>query len=566
MTPHAGPPSALADDRGYVALWLAILATLLIVAVGFAVDLGNWKLTASRAQAASEAAALAGVTFLPDNPSTAERIAREMAASHGYDDVDPDVTVAVTVAGDANRLEVTISERVDNIFTAVVGITSTTVNRTATAEYAPPVEMGSPQPVLGNDPESGHRPDYWLSQAGRLVAKEHGDRFGTRDCDFATTYECSGSRRNREDTRGTYYYVTRVTDDSLPLRIQLFDPVWAWVGSDCSFPYWPTATEIAELQAAAATNPDIPNDWYDDAAVRYAGGNDAWCTGDDYPNLGAPPTRTTVTVFAPDDTPWTDADNPFVGYGCHVTFGGFELRSPYTDPAVPSIFELLSPSVGHDNEWRVRNDGHPSFAQTFRRWYTVCELPASATVTGEYVIRVQTDRSGGQNRFSLRAGPPQGTGIADVGQSAFARGRFPVYANADSANTEFFIARVPPGATERVLRLSFFDIGDASTPGRVQVLPPADANISAFTDCTFSRHDGVPVVAGPNCQILDLSAANGYDGSLVEADIVISPDYDCNHLDPDGCWVKIIADFGGGVTDATTWTAEIRGDSVRLVG
>ncbi|MCB0993995.1 MAG: hypothetical protein KDB21_02810 [Acidimicrobiales bacterium] len=552
-------------EGGFVAVWLAIMATILIVTVGFAVDLGNWKLTGGRAQGAAEAAALAGVTFLPDDPATAEAIARQVALDHGYDPADPDITVSVSLGAGPTQLEVEISQRVDNLFTAVVGINSTTVTRSAVAEFAPPVEIGSPDPIMGNDPESGHQPDFWLSQAGQQVEKDQGDRYSTFWCAVATTYECSGWSGNNEFNGGSYNYVARVSDATQPLRIQLFDPIWAWVGSDCSFPFWPTAAEIADLQADALTNPDIPDTYYDDAAVRYAGGNDEWCTGDDYPNLGAPGMNMSVGVYAPDDTPWTDNDNPFVGYGCWVTFNGTEVMSPYTLP-IPSVYELLSSRVGGDTEWQVRADGVPTFAETFRRWYTVCDLPAAATVEGDYIIKVFTDSSGGQNRFSLRSGPPQGAGISDVGQSAFAREGFPIYANADGANTEFFLARVPPGVTDRILRLTFFDIGDASNPGKVQVLPPDDANVVHFDDCTFTRSDGVAVVPGINCQINNVSRASGYNGTLVEVEVLIPASYDCDHLDPDGCWVKVVADFGGGVTDFTTWTAEIDGDSVRLVG
>ena len=48
--------------------------------------------------------------------------------------------------------------------------------------------------------------------------------------------------------------------------------------------------------------------------------------------------------------------------------------------------------------------------------------------------------------------------------------------------------------------------------------------------------------------------------------VPIPPDYGCNFDSPGGCWFRVQVGFGtGSVTDATTWTASIAGDPVRLV-
>jgi hypothetical protein len=65
---------------------------------------------------------------------------------------------------------------------------------------------------------------------------------------------------------------------------------------------------------------------------------------------------------------------------------------------------------------------------------------------GDYLIQVQTsEATEGQSRFSLRAGPPDfANGVLDVGQATSSRDRLPIYANTSSADTQFFLARVPP--------------------------------------------------------------------------------------------------------------------------
>lgn len=562
-------------EAGFVMVMLALMMVLLLSFAGYSVDAGNWNLHRNEASTTAEAAALGGVAFLPDDFATAELTARAIAMRNGFDAGEIQVNPVIDAP---NQLQVVITRDVENYFVRIFGLTTTSIVESSTAEFAQPVEMGSPEIILGNDPETGYEPDYWLSIAGHRALKDLGDQFATSACASGATANCLGTSNQDYDPSG-YKYSVRVTDTSQPLRIQVFDPAWTWTGSRCNFPDWvdgagnpetffPDASEISALQAAAVSNPQIPNTYYDDAATRYQTGDGAWCTGDDRPGfLDGPSTR--FTVRAPDATPWNDNDNPVVSIGGCVpyTFPAYVPNTPYALPT-DSIADLLDPNVGTDTQWVVNpSDGVFTFAETFRRWVTLCEIPSSLLTTGDYIIQVQAlgGNASGQNRFSLRAGPPSGNTVADVGQSTFSRGQFPIYANSSDADITFYLARVPPSSDERVLRVTFFDVGDASAPGTLTVVPPPDSNYTAFNDCDFERSDGAIIAAGSNCTLNNVLDSNGYGEQIVSATVRVPDDYTCTNSDPDGCWVTVRAQFPGGISDSTTWTAQLVGDAVRLV-
>jgi hypothetical protein len=222
------------------------------------------------------------------------------------------------------------------------------------------------------------------------------------------------------------------------------------------------------------------------------------------------------------------------------------------------------------------------FADHFRRWVRICELPAGATTKlGDYVIQVKTsarpgqpyttdhDTGGGANRFAIRAawilpgGAPDATGV-----SVFASEAMGAYANATGADTRFHLARVFPGADGRVLKLRFFDTGDASTPGDLTVLPPPDSNVGpSFSGCRVTRASTGQVNAPiANCTVTRLHVSTD-DGRWIEVQVPIPNGYTCDQNSSSGCWVRVRFTYppGTSVSDTTTWTAQIVGGPVRLV-
>ena len=138
-------------DAGYVMFMLAITMIVLFTACAFAVDLGSFYARASRIQRAADAAALAGVVWMPGDFAHAQTDALAVAAKNGF---SSGVTVTA-VAGNPYQLKVTILDaHVPRFFSTILSKSPMTITRAAVAEFAPVVPLGSPDNRLGNDPLS----------------------------------------------------------------------------------------------------------------------------------------------------------------------------------------------------------------------------------------------------------------------------------------------------------------------------------------------------------------------------------------------------------------------------
>ena len=95
-TPHgrSAPRRRVRGEEGYVLVLTALLLLPLLAVTGLAVDLGAWYARAAAIQRAADAAALAGVVYLPDLGAATTR-AESVAAANGFAD-DGRITVDVT--------------------------------------------------------------------------------------------------------------------------------------------------------------------------------------------------------------------------------------------------------------------------------------------------------------------------------------------------------------------------------------------------------------------------------------------------------------------------------------
>ncbi len=186
---------------------------------------------------------------------------------------------------------------------------------------------------------------------------------------------------------------------------------------------------------------------------------------------------------------------------------------------------------------------------------------AAAAATGN------TDVGGGVNSFAIRAvtNPGLETQVAVSGYD-----RMPIFANAPSAESEFNLIRVLPGAAGQYITFSFFDVADAAgQAGHVKVIRPDDATGSILTTpfpngCIASGGQAGAQTIYNDCTAPIHSSYN--NGKLETLSIPIPSDYDCNYASLGGCWYKVEVSLpGGSVNDITTWDATIEGDPVRLI-
>ena len=117
-------------------------------------------------------------------------------------------------------------------------------------------------------------------------------------------------------------------------------------------------------------------------------------------------------------------------------------------------------------------------------------------------------KGSGNNRFALRVNGPQRGAVSISGFQAMS-----IYANYTGANTTFNLVRVIPAAAAKTLNIGFYDVGDASNPGTVTVLPPLTPTWVLLTACT-----GAGVVNGtiPGCQLTNVSSGSGWNGKYAE--------------------------------------------------
>ena len=140
----------LTDDRGQTLAIVALMLTALFGFMGLVADIGWYELNMVRIQRAADAAALAGVVYLPGNVTGAVVAAQLEAAKNGFATGINGVTVtAAPEALNGSILNVTVSGPVRTFFARLFGVASFTARRNARAEFVLPIPMGSPQDYYG---------------------------------------------------------------------------------------------------------------------------------------------------------------------------------------------------------------------------------------------------------------------------------------------------------------------------------------------------------------------------------------------------------------------------------
>ncbi len=577
------------NERGFFMVWFAVTFVALTAFAGLALEYNRWQQISTRAQKAADAAALGGAVFLPENTGNkAFTTAQTVSAANGFKNGTNGVTVTTAVGSLPNQLKVSVAIKTHNPFGAIVGYNTTTIVRSSVAEYQLPQNLGSPQNSFGNDPESASaQPQFWGNLFGPSSAKEKGDAVQSAGPSAAASLcnadNCVSSVNKDYDPNGYFYGIDVPAGTSGALDVQVFDPAFVHVGDNCGSSDGNAKNSL--VAAATLTAAQIPG--YTGSvtpATRYDWqGSSAFCSGDNYygdgSNSSAP--WTTWTLRAPDVSTWDPSNNPIV---CQAEFPGVY---PETSNGLPGgtinanqMKTLLQQATPYPGTNPAR-----TFASFFRQWVTLCSV--ANPIEGTYFLQVQTatkidgsatPNGGGSNRFSIRVGAG-GNYTTTNGIHLYGNQKMSAYANAAGANTQFYLTKVLPGEAGKTLVLNFYDTGDASQPGTLAVLPPADSNVSGglFSNCLFTKPPGNS--SGPpwgsfsatssGCQITNVSSGGSpsYNGQWVTWEIPIPSDYTCDASDSLGCWVKLqfVYPAGTNVTDTTTWSAYILGEPVRII-
>lgn len=559
-----------AREDGYIAVLTVILVPVLCALSAFTIDVGNWYAVAEKVQRAADAAALAGVTYMPGNLAAAKQQAINTAAANGYTSgVDPE-----PVPGAPSELRVTISQTVPNTFGKLMGVDTTTVTRTAVANYQAPLPMGSPCNGFGNgpDPVLGALPvrssncssasEYWANVGSPKATKISGDAYQDGVCSPGVD-GCNGST-NVDYSKEGDFYIVKVSQPVSNLTIQAFDPAFVQVGDLCTSSTLGSGYKAASYAKnsfnyrAAKTGGSTPG-YIEDPALYASGQSNPYCTGDNLINGSTPP-DTTYSVRAPAATsnPWDPTSYPVMATRTFDGFSGdlFTALDQYKEDSKGNV-------VYSGSTPQPAGSGYdPTVASEFRQWVTLATFPGT-TQPGTYFVQVQTNgpddnpNGSGHNRFALRA---YGGGAADnAAISISGYTNMVIYADLPQAQTSFYVTQVSPAAAGQILNLRLYDIGDSSQPGTVTIRPPVDSGLSSFTGCTAT---GPTTGNLSNCSI---TANSSYNGKWESISVPIPKNYTCNSTSVNGCWITLSYNYGSGQpSDTTSWAANLEGTPVRL--
>ena len=585
------------NEAGYAAVMVALLVpTVFLGLAAFGVDTARWYVEMERVQKAADAAALAGVTYMPADVTKATSTAVAVATKNGYT-TGGSTTVTVGQGSLPSQLKVSITTVVTNAFGGAIGTPKQTITRYAVADFTSPAPMGSPCNTFGNEPPSQplvagqpvappgqpgtgsalptpaftnckSDPQFWAAIEGPATDKVQGDRYMTTPCNTSGTYECTSSKNNETRADG-YYWAIHIEPAAVnsPVDVQIYDPAYVATSIDCSG--LPTTAFANNVNDYTTT----------DGTARYARGTSTYCSGDYNPG-GASGVAPDTTFLLRQQTDTNDPSKAAEIAGCTKQFAGTKTA--------PNAAALVKGTGTYNQE----------LARVFHQWVSLCTF--TPTRSGDYYLQVRTNVSlggtpiansnslasmvytnnaaasaatgntaagVGLNSFSLRAVPAITSNRSQVAVAGWSR--MPILQNASASTAVFNLIRALPSARGQYVAFDFYDAADGSgsSGGTVRVIAPPDATGSIKSGANIANckgaKNGAAYAAISNCTVP--VTATSHNGQLQHMIAPIPNDYNCNPATLGGCWFQVEIKFTGAVTDFTTWDANIGGDPVRLV-
>jgi len=509
------------SESGVTMILMALLMVVMMGAAAMAVDLGWLYLNSIRTQQAADAAALAGVVYMPDEFPTASSVAIATATANEYiNGVNATVTPA-KVPGSLHQLQVTVDNSVPTFFMQVFGINNVSLSREAVAEYVLPLPLGSPEPTFGNEPETGEN-NFWGNIHGYYTGRKMGDRYSSQCLHNGAGSGCTKNDERREtvytpgdeqNASGGYVYGVELAAGASDLSLEIFDGPFT------------------------------------------RGGGDLILTGDN-PQGGDPGPTTVFILYGPDPTPLNTSDNEVL---CTMRF---EARDPYADfnGDGSTWYDVANPwatsqdDQDHDGDldWDDVEIAYPGGVVAL--WDEMCPGTVLDRGPGIYPLRVLIENGNrrGLNRWSLRASTSGPTA------AVYGLGDMAVYSNVDgtAGNTEFYLAEVDEIHAGKSLIIELWDPGDASGNHSLRIVDPS----GSWPACEWTSDN--PSYPGGSLSHCDIPTSSGrFDDHLVTIRVEIPSSYTCGS----DCWWSIDYNYVGVTQDTTTWAAHIAGNPVRLI-
>ena len=600
IRPSRRSDSRAVMPRGQVLVIAAGILTVLIALVGLIVDLGWYQVNVLRVQRSADAAALAGVVYLPAAVSNAQALAYAEATKNGYTTTGGTTTVAAAPDPfNPRKLDVQITTQVPTFFIKILGINSLTVVRTSSAEFVLPVPMGSPLNYYGVGCM-----DTNGSQPACTTAGNSNGLSGVPDATTGSSVTGAGAP-SQLDSQG------------------FWGAVFTRGGDARNGDAYSTLNYSGGLGGGPGSNVEYDPSGYGYTVEIPAGGGGAvyvydpmFCgmpqlgsgragTGDEWTGaLGGAsnpaPVTTYYNVWNTNGTP-TPVDDTLVYTSANLFVRGLNNNGVnYVD---------LSGKHGSGSPQYTSgvSDCDQAPANSYHlRWWPV---PTGALAQGVYRLQVTTtnvvlpplgssgsgggtvpaasqpsDAVGAANRFSLEVTSASGN------PRVYGGGRMAAYTNMQSGTQAFYLAQIDQASGRgKTIQINLYDPGDVGGGAWLQFLNPDGGS---YTPATFSftsrskagqvgpsgtnvtcietnRPGGAPSFAIPaGCPRIFDGAGSQFDSYWLTITIPLPNTYGNSGLQPAGTpapgWWKVQYTVAGG-NDTTTWSVNILGNPVHLV-
>jgi Putative Flp pilus-assembly TadE/G-like len=492
-------------EEGFVLILTTLTVTVLLLFAGFAVDFGSFYARAAELKRAADAAALAGVVWMPEFDA-AEQAAIDTAARNGFKDGVDNISVAVDpVPGNNRKLKVTITDNAAKQFFSRLVIQDQVIGRASTAEYVLPVPLGSPKNTFGTgDLLTTDRENFWAAASGYCAGHESGDdklAFNESYSTAAGASACNNSSVTSDnyDSNG-YLYAIDLPANASSMKLEVYDATYNTASS-------PSDSSVAS-------------------------GN-----------------QTVTTIFEVYDRNPTPLD-----------LTNLTLLDTYT-------LTTNQATGTYQNKWvRFHTWTNPKAGQYYLRVRTLGDQLNSRASNG-FGIRAFTGSSFTQcttivGATGYSATCPQVHGVADMS----------IFANAPSANADFYLAQIDPVHAGKTMRVTLFDAGEGANT--LQIIDP-NGNPASFSWSTACNPPTPPTgscsgsgtsldVSGTGTQPhAGLNSTSKYNDRYMVLDIALPPNYTAVYGTK--TWWKVRYNTGATPTDRTTWSVNIVGDPVHLV-
>jgi Flp pilus assembly protein TadG len=501
-------------EEGFVAVFIGLLLVVMLIFAAFTVDFGSWYTRSAEIKRAADAAALAGVVWMPEFDQ-AEQYALAAAAKNGFVNGQNGVSVTVEDIPSNNRqLKVTIRDNKAKQFFSRLVTGGQSIGRSSLAEYVLPVPLGSPKNTFGTGSllSGSDRENFWAAVSGYCSGHESGDKklakyesYSTSSSTSACQPAGSPSSDDDYDPDGYLYAIDLPTNQS-SLKLDVYDGEYNRDGS--------TVPQDAEL----VNNQTV---------------------------------TTTFKIYDRNATP-LDLSNLTLLQTVNISTNS----STYTNNW-QRLYTWTNPKAG---QYYVRVQTNASGAET-----------ANSRGSNGFALRAYTGSS-----FSTCSTISTASNYSPNCPQLHAVSDMSIFANLSGTTADFYLAQIDPIHAGKTMRINMFDSGEGASS--LQILDPNGnpAAFAWSTPCNpptppSGGCSGTATGINPRLDVSGtgtqpysgLQSNSKYNDRFITIDIPLPANYSTVYGGK--VWWKVRYGVGSSPTDRTTWSVNIVGDPVHLL-